>query len=199
MSDGDQALGFIYFLGCLVLILSALTVRRIPIAQGLKMFFSWVLIFLALFVAFTLKDDFLDLGKRVVAEARGEPIAVADGRTLRIRQSMDGHYWVTGSLNGEKVKFLVDSGATVTSISTATARRAGIDTSSGLIAVVQTANGTTRVKRGRAESLIVGPIERRNVAVHVSDGFGNTNVLGMNFLSSLSGWGVEGRWLVLKP
>ena len=25
------------------------------------------------------------------------------------------------------------------------------------------------------------------------------NVLGMNFLSSLSGWGVEGRWLILKP
>jgi aspartyl protease family protein len=199
VSDGDQALGFVYLLGCLALVLSALMVRRIPIALSLKMFFSWVLIFLAAFVAFTLKDDFLDLGRRVVAEARGEPVAVIEGRTLRIRQSFDGHYWVTGSINGQTTRFLIDSGATVTSISTRTAQRAGIDTDSGLIAMVQTANGKVMVKRGRASSLVVGPIERSDLAVHVSDGFGDTNVLGMNFLSSLSGWGVEKRWLVLKP
>jgi aspartyl protease family protein len=35
--------------------------------------------------------------------------------------------------------------------------------------------------------------------VHISDGFGDVDVLGMNFLSSLSGWSVEGRFLVLKP
>ena len=199
MSGGDQAVGFMYLVGCLVLVMSAFAVRRIPLGQSLKMFFSWVLIFLAVFVAFTLKDDFVDLGRRVIAEARGDPITVADGRTLRIRQSADGHFWVTGSLNGQTVRFLVDSGATVTSISTRTAERAGIDTSSGLVAMVQTANGTTMVKRGRAGSLIVGPIERTDMAVHVSDGFGNTNVLGMNFLSTLSGWGVEQRWLILKP
>jgi aspartyl protease family protein len=45
----------------------------------------------------------------------------------------------------------------------------------------------------------VGTIERRRLAVHISAAFGEMNVLGMNFLSSLSGWGVEGRWLVLKP
>ena len=38
-------------------------VRRIPIGQGLKMFAGWVLIFLAAFVAFALKDDFVALGK----------------------------------------------------------------------------------------------------------------------------------------
>lgn len=198
MNDGDQALSFVYLIGILVLVVSALMVRRIPIGQGLKMFAGWVLIFLAAFVAFALKDDFMALGKRVVAESRGEGQVVAAGRELRIRKSLDGHFWVNAELNGKKVRFLVDSGATVTSISTDTAARADI-VPSGLPAIVQTANGTVQVGRARAERLKVGTIERRDMAVHVSEAFGPMNVLGMNFLSSLSGWGVEGQWLVLRP
>lgn len=198
MTDGDQALNALYLVLVLVLVGSALAVRRIPIGQGLKMFSGWVLIFLAAFTAFALKDDFAALGKRMMAEARGEGQVVAAGRELRIRKSLDGHFWVDGELNGQTVRFLVDSGATVTSISTATAVRADIEPS-GLPTMVQTANGVVQVGRARAERLKVGTIERRDVAVHVSEAFGPMNVLGMNFLSSLSGWGVEGQWLVLKP
>ena len=198
MNDGDQALSFVYLIGILVLVVSALMVRRIPIGQGLKMFAGWVLIFLAAFVAFALKDDFMALGKRILAEGRGEGQVVAVGKELRIRKSMDGHFWVNGELNGKTVRFLVDSGATVTSISSETAARADI-VPSGLYTVVQTANGTVRVGRARAERLKVGSIERSDLAVHVSEAFGPMNVLGMNFLSSLSSWGVEGQWLVLKP
>ena len=197
--DEDQALTFIYLVGCLVLVLSALTVRRIPIAQGLKMFFGWVLIFLAAFVAFTLKDDFLALGKRVLNETRGEPELVEGGKELRIRKSLDGHFWVNAKVNGETIRFLIDSGATTTSISRQSAERAGIKASSRFPAFVQTANGVVQVERGRARQLEVGSITRRNLAVHVSEAFGPMNVLGMNFLSSLSGWGVEGHWLILKP
>lgn len=199
MSNGDQALDFVYLMGVLVLVVSALAVRRIPMAQGLKMFTAWALIFGALFVAFTLKDDFIDLGKRVIAESRGQPIEVQSGETVRIRQSADGHYWVTAKLNGEEFRFLIDSGATITSISTRTARASGIEPGNGLPAIVQTANGRVQVQRGKAETLQLGSIQRADVAVHIYDGFGDTNVLGMNFLSSLSGWGVEKKWLVLKP
>lgn len=198
MNGGDQALTFLYLLGLLILVGSSLLVRRIPLAHGLKMFAGWVLIFLAAFVAFTLKDDFMALGKRVISESRGEGEVVAAGAELRIRKSMDGHFWINGELNGHKVRFLVDSGATVTSISSATARLADIEPG-GLPTMVQTANGVVTVGRARADRLKVGSIERRDLAVHVSEAFGPMNVLGMNFLSSLSGWGVEGQWLVLKP
>jgi aspartyl protease family protein len=199
VNQGDQALSFVYLVGVLILVVSALMVRRIPFGQGLKMFAGWVLIFLAAFVAFTLKDDFMALGKRVLAESRGEGEVVAVGRELRIRKAMDGHFWVNAELNGHKVRFLVDSGATVTSISSDTARLAGISSDGGFPAMVQTANGMVPVQRARAGRLKVGTIERRNLAVHVSEAFGPMNVLGMNFLSSLSAWGVEGQWLVLKP
>jgi aspartyl protease family protein len=199
VNQGDQALSFVYLIGVLILVVSALLVRRIPIGQGLKMFAGWVLIFLAAFVAFTLKDDFVALGKRVLQESRGEGEVVAVGREMRIRKSLDGHFWVNGQLNGRRVRFLIDSGATVTSISTQTARLADIEPAGEFPALVQTANGVVPVKRATAARLKVGTIERRNLAVHVSEAFGPMNVLGMNFLSSLSSWGVEGQWLVLTP
>ena len=74
------------------------------------------------------------------------------------------------------------------------ARRAG-----GFPVLVETANGVVQARRGRVARLKVGTIERGDMAVHVSDSFGDTAVLGMNFLSSLSAWGVEGQWLVLTP
>jgi aspartyl protease family protein len=199
MNDGDQALSFIYLLLLLVMIGSAFSIRRLLIGQSLKMFAAWALIFGAVFIGFTLKDDFSALGRRVLAEGRGDAIAVPQGETMRIRQSDDGHFWVEARLNGKPVRFLVDSGATTTSISVATAHRAGIEPSGGLPAIVQTANGVVQVQRGRAERLDLGTIQRENLAVHISESFGETNVLGMNFLSSLSGWGVERKTLILKP
>lgn len=185
-------------MGVLVLVASALFVRRIPLAQGLKMLVAWVLIFAAAFVVFTLKDEFVALGNRVLVEARGGAVQqdVAGGE-LHVRQAPDGHFWVDAEINGEPVRFLIDSGATTTSISRATAERAGIEPR-GLRAMVRTANGIVTVNRGRAESLRVGPIERSDLGVHISEAFGDMNVIGMNFLSTLSGWEVKGRTLVLR-
>lgn len=199
MSEGDQAVHLIYAFGVLVLVASALLVRRIPIAQGLKMFAAWVLIFAAAFIVFTLKNDFIALWERVVVETRGGVIQEQAGEELRVRQSPDGHFWVNAHVNGAPVRFLVDSGATTTSLSAEVAERTGIRLSRGLPAMVRTANGIVAVQRGRAETVRVGTIERRDVAVHVSDAFGDMNVIGMNFLSSLRSWRVEGRTLVLQP
>jgi aspartyl protease family protein len=196
---GDDAASFLYLLLCIVLVGSALMVRRIPIGTGLKMALGWVLIFLVAFVGFTLKDDFLALGRRVVGESGNGGQVVAAGGEVRIRKSLDGHFWVNAEVNGREVRFLVDSGATTTSISSDTAERTNIVPSGGFRVAVSTANGMVQAQRGRIERIEVGTIERRNLAVLVSAAFGRTDVLGMNFLSSLSGWGVEGQWLILRP
>ncbi len=198
MSEGDQAVHVIYLLGCLILVVSALAVRRTSVAQGLKMFIGWVLIFAAGFIIFTFKDEFLHLGDRLLVEARGGVVAQEAPGEVRVRQSADGHFWVEAELNGEPVRFMIDSGATVTSLSREAAERAGVEPRGGLRAMVRTANGVVMVDRARAQSLRVGPIERRNLPVHVSDAFGDMNVLGMNFLNTLNGWTVEGRTMILR-
>jgi aspartyl protease family protein len=199
VSEGDQAVHVIYLAGLLVLVASSLLVRRIPIGQGLKMLAAWVMIFAAAFIIFTMRDDFKALWNRVVLETRGGVVQEENGQELRVRRAPDGHFWVDAELNGEPVRFLIDSGATTTSISRAVAERSGIEPIRGIPAMVQTANGIVAVERGRARILRVGNIERSGVAVHISDSFGDMNVIGMNFLSSLSGWRVEGRTLILKP
>lgn len=198
MNGGDQALNFIYLIGCLVLVGSALMVRRLPFGQSLKMLLAWLLIFAAAFVAFTLKDDFIALGHRAMAEMRGDNVVDANGAEIRIRRDDDGHFWINGEVNGRPVRFLVDSGATVTMLGRATADRVGIAPSDSFGVMISTANGTTMADRGRAGKIRVGPIERGDLAVHISRRDGDVNVLGMNFLSTLSAWGVEGSTLRLK-
>jgi aspartyl protease family protein len=196
---GDQALNFLYLLGWLVLVVSAVMVRRIPMAHGLKIFAGWVLIFGAAFIAFSLKDDFLALGRRVLAANSGEGEAVVTGAEIRIPKAEDGHFWVNGRINGTRVRFLVDSGATVTTLSADSAREADVEPSGGFPVLVSTANGQALERRATA-TLRVGTIERRDFDVHLAaEAAGDTNVLGMNFLSSLSAWGVQGNLLVLKP
>jgi aspartyl protease family protein len=110
--------------------------------------------------------------------------------------AIDGHFWVHAKLNGENVRFLVDSGATMTTIDRQTARDAGVKVSPRADEFVRTGNGIIRVARGRADELTVGDIVRKDVGLQVADN-DDLNVLGMNYLSTLSRWGVEGRWLIL--
>jgi aspartyl protease family protein len=195
VNDGDQALHFIYLLLVLALVASAFGVRRIPIAQTLKMLLAWGFIFGAVFVFISLKYEFKALGKRVIG---GTPTMVQQGETLRIRRNGDGHFWVDANVNGTEARFLVDSGATITTLSAETAEKAGVERSDPFGAMVETANGTVTVGRGRARSFQVGGIVREDMRVHLS-AMDETNLIGMNFLSTLSGWSVEGDTLILRP
>jgi aspartyl protease family protein len=195
MMTNDLMLGGVYLLMAVMLVLGALMSRREPVAKLLTNALAWTAIFGAGFVLFTFRDNLGWVAQRLKAEAVGTPVTEA-GET-RIPMAVDGHFWVRADVNGHEVRFLVDSGATMTTIDRATAIAAGvaIDPSRGQL--VRTGNGMIRVSRGRAESLQVGGIERRGIAVQISES-DNLNVLGMNFLSSLDRWGVEGRWLVLE-
>jgi aspartyl protease family protein len=197
LSGGDPALQFIYLLVWLGLVAAALFARKIPLGQGLRMFAAWALIFLVLFLGFALKDDFKALGNRILAEVRGDGKVVQSGREIRIHKSDDGHFHVQAQVNGRTVEFMIDSGASVTSMSAATAAAAGVPESGGFPALLNTANGSVSASRGTIATLKVGPIERRDHSVFILKN-SDLDVLGMNFLSSLSSWGVEGEWLILK-
>ena len=190
----DLMLGGVYILMAIMLVLGSLMARREPLAKQITTALAWTVIFAAGFVLFTFRDDFGYLAQRLKAEAIGSP--VTEGRETRIPMAIDGHFWVNARLNGRDVKFLVDSGATMTTIDRKTANEAGVKVSPKADEYVRTGNGIIRVSSGRAEDLSVGGIVRRDVGLQIADN-DDLNVLGMNYLSSLSRWGVEGRWLIL--
>ncbi|HEX6604893.1 MAG TPA: TIGR02281 family clan AA aspartic protease [Sphingomicrobium sp.] len=192
----DLMLGGVYLLMAVMLVLGALMSRRERVARQATMVLAWVAIFAGGFILLTFRDDLGWVMQRLKAEAVGTP--VQQGGETRIPMAIDGHFWVEGRLNDVPVKFLVDSGATMTTIGRQTARDAGVAVSPRRDQFVRTGNGIIRVAGGRADELIVGRIVRRDVGLQVAEE-DDLNVLGMNYLSSLSRWGVEGRWLVLAP
>jgi aspartyl protease family protein len=198
VSGGDQALNLVYLVGVLILVGSSLLVRRLPLGQTLKMMLAWVLIFAAMFAVFALRHDFMALGRRIMAEVTGSADQQSQGGELRIRRSGDGHFWVDAEVNGRPLRFMIDSGATTTTLSEGAARSAGVEPSDNFGVMVDTANGRIVMQRGSIARFRLGPIEREGLSAHIAPS-DMVNVIGMNLLSSLRSWGVEGDTLVLRP
>src|SRR3954464_14932984 len=118
-------LGSVYILMAMMLVLGSLMSRRESVAKLLTMLLAWIAIFGAGFVLFTFRDNFGWVAQRLKAEAIGTP--VQQGRETRIPMAIDGHFWVIASVNGKGVKFLVDSGATMTTIDRESAMAAGVE------------------------------------------------------------------------
>ena len=122
------------------------------------------------------------------------------GKEVRIRMAPDGHFWARVRIAGVERRMLIDSGATLTALSSRTAAAAGLQTNTQLFPVVlNTANGSITARTATLPELRLGDIIARDLPVVVSPAFGDTDVLGMNFLSMLKSWRVEGRELVLEP
>lgn len=189
----------IYAVLLLVLVGSSLLARRLPLGETLKIALTWALIFAAMFVIFTFRADLKIVWNRVATELGLSDGTQEDG-TLKVPRDPNGHFSVLASVNGHNVRFMVDSGATTTSMSLADARAAKVDIdATGFPAVVETANGTAEMQRARLGQLRLGPIKRNDFPVLVSDTLGETNLLGMNFLDTLKGWRVDGDTLILNP
>ncbi len=122
------------------------------------------------------------------------------GDEVRIRMSPDGHFWARATINGVPRRLLIDSGATITALSPSTVSAAGIAVEDDLFPIaLKTANGTIPAKTATVDELRFGTIVARDLPIVTSPAFRDTNVLGMNFLSRLESWRVEGRTLILVP
>ncbi len=108
--------------------------------------------------------------------------------TVRIWPTANQMYLVVGSINGFPINFIVDTGATLVSMSGREARRLGIDYRAvGTPGMSSTASGLDKIYVVRLDRVKVGEIELRNVqaAIHEGD-FPPATLLGMSFLSRLT-------------
>lgn len=102
-----------------------------------------------------------------------------------IARGADGHYRVVGSVGGQSVAFLIDTGATSIAINETQARRLGIDFRvQGQPMIVNLASGTAKAWRIKLPQVKVGPLEVLGVEAFVLEGEGsNDALLGMSFLN----------------
>ena len=176
-----------------------LVARRIPGLRTLISLASWVAILILMVVAVGQRQTFDPYVARALQFLHLEDQRVEGGET-RIRMSPDGHFWVRVKLGRTEQRMLVDSGATVTALSSRTAAEMGLDPRPGIVPVLlTTANGTIRAQTVTVPELRLGSIVARDLSAVVSPAFGNVNVVGMNFLSRLKSWRVEDNMLILVP
>jgi aspartyl protease family protein len=123
-----------------------------------------------------------------------------EGGETRVPMQPDGHFWISATVNGVKRDFLVDTGATLTAISPATAEAARLKANAlNRSVLMRTANGTVQAQLATIDELRIGSVVARELDAVVAPGMGDTNVIGMNLLSRLASWRVEGRTLILVP
>lgn len=119
----------------------------------------------------------------------GQRISVAGGTTgtQRVTLTADarGHFFTTATVNGVSLRFLVDTGASAVTVSTADARRAGVQYLSGERGLLQTANGIVSAYRVKLDTVRLGDITLNNVEGIVVEGnaLGGAGLLGMSFLN----------------
>lgn len=196
---GGQTASLIFSLIMIVVLIGSLASRKLALGPTVKMALAWVAIFAVGAVLFSFKDEAGQVMASVTRQLNPQ-VPVQSGGEVRILRGEDGHFTVRAKVNGRTVPFMVDTGATVTALNRADADASGVEVSnSGFPVAVQTANGVIMTRRARIAAFELGGIRRTDFPVHVDEGENELNLLGMNFLSSLTSWRVEGKELILVP
>ena len=145
---------------------------------------------------------------RLISASSGEAVIEVEGRrrTLIMGQSFSystgvssgaqrttltsdarGHFFTTAVVNGVSMRFIVDTGASMVTISSSDAKRAGVSYLSGERRLMQTANGGSPAYRVKLDTVRLGDITLNNVDGLVVDGntLGGAGLLGMSFLNRI--------------
>ena len=105
-------------------------------------------------------------------------------REVVLKRNRGGHYIAPGVINGEPVRFLLDTGATQISIPQEVANRIGL--LRGRPSMASTANGTITVYDTRLDEVGLGNIVLHDIGAHINPHmFGDTVLLGMSFMKHL--------------
>jgi aspartyl protease family protein len=180
-------------------LLGSLVIRRVP-ALGRAMRSVSTLGLMGVLLLVVLQLSRLDSRFDLAVPQLGLPEQVVEGRETRVPLARDGHYWLRATVNGAPVNFLVDTGATLTAVSSETAERIGLEPrGAGIPVRMQTANGSVAAQLTTIDELKFGNVAARGIDASIAPGLGPTNVIGMNVLSRLASVQFANGTMILVP
>ncbi|WFU41632.1 TIGR02281 family clan AA aspartic protease [Bradyrhizobium sp. CB82] len=136
--------------------------------------------------------------RQMAAVQAAAPQAV--NRSVSIPRDGRGHFQTEGRIDGQRIGFMIDTGASVVALNETSAARFGLRPSRGdYNANVTTANGTIKAARIRIAMLDVGGLIVRDVdAMVLPDEALSENLLGLSFLSKLRRFEYANGQMVLE-
>jgi aspartyl protease family protein len=140
------------------------------------------------------------IGSMVASAVRVQQPSPAGGRSLSIPGDARGHFQAEGRIEGQRINFMIDTGASVIALNEKSAARFGLRPTRGdYNAIVSTANGTIKAARTRLAAVELGGLVVRDVdAMVLPDEALSENLLGLSFLSKLKRFEYAGGRLVLE-
>jgi len=126
--------------------------------------------------------------------------AAAEGLPAQVLKAADGHYWADARIDGQAVRVMVDTGASVVALTPADARRLGLRlTPADFTGTVITASGSVRAAPVQlAEVAVAGARVDEVEALVVEHGLPHS-LLGMSYLGRLSSFSATPAGLTLRP
>ena len=135
-----------------------------------------------------------------VAVAESSDAAPAVGQPASVIKADDGHYWAEAAVNGEEVRFLVDTGASAVALTPDDALRLGFDPKTlNYSFTVNTASGQARAAEVKLNTVAVAGAEVDNVDAYVIESGLKQSLLGMTYLGRLSQFEATKSSLILRP
>jgi len=196
----EQTAQLVLLVVLLVVFAGGAFARRRRLTEMVGNLALWGGLFGIAMLGYSYRDDLNGVAARVFGELLpGTAIVDAERGTATFRRGGDGHFPIEALINGASVNLIFDTGASAVVLSSADARRAGIDTASLRFDVpVTTANGTGRAAAIRLDRIEVGGIVREGVRGFVAEATAlETSLLGMSFLDTLSRYSVSSNSLEL--
>ena len=188
-----------YALIMVVACVGGLLARGVKLSQMARYVAIWSAIAGVLLVGYTLRDDIAALGPRILSELNPTTAQTVNPHSVALTRSENGGYYVMGSVNGQPVRFLIDTGAGDVTLSPDDARRIGVDMGSlRYDQTFETANGVGRGADYTVASLAVGPIALGQMQVSVNQAPMAESLLGMTFLRRLDSFEFKGSQLILR-
>jgi len=173
--------------------------RAADLARVLSSVAVWAAILVALTGVYAYRFEATDLLGRLAGELLPSEPQVGRGGEVIVNRRLSGQFAVTAKVNGARVTFLFDTGASVVVLTAEDAQRGGIATRDLIYDVpVTTANGAALAAETRLATIAVGPIVMRDVRALVArpDSL-EESLLGMTFLERLKSYTVERGRLIL--
>ena len=108
---------------------------------------------------------------------------VTQSGQIEVPRAQDGHYYLTLVIDGTKIAFLADTGASTVVLSDRDARKLGIDLDGlAYLGQAETANGVVRTANVSLKDVELGPYRDRQINASVTKGAMEVSLLGMDYL-----------------
>lgn len=159
----------------------------------------WIIIALLSLIAYSYRYELQSVKEKVTRELiPGTSTHDRKTRKLILTRAQDGHFYLNSIINNQKIRFLIDTGASDIALSLNDARRIGVNIKKiKFDKIYHTANGKAYGASVILDHLIVNNVKFKKVSASIMSSKMGISLLGMTFLNRLEKFEFKSNNLIL--